>query len=832
MLTPCRKISTSCLYLCIAIFYAWAFITEARCQIIRPVAEDTLRSFLPADQHPENAQLHKDSLPRVKDPFQSFKDSITSLFRSAFENAENSRGEDSLLRWLDSFGNKDSLGDYLLFHLGYDPQSVHKDSLIHKLNALTQTELKKRINGLKRSLPKPDKNAFVGSGSSLAPVDLSPGSGIVQIGGGYINYNYMFRSAIDTPYVEQDVGQHLINAQLDVSVAGLPFQVSYYGRKSNSVFLRDYNDLRVAFNAPLFRKLKQDELRRQLNGITEKMQPAALTRDLNGLKDRISNIRSRLSSTDLLNRYLKAKQNIAYADRLPDNIADKNALIELSGNIVSDYERQQRLLNGLETARDSLLDAYQLNAKKIQQIQQTISGGMYTVQGVQQIREELKKEGLLDKRSDRLLKTIYAVRSFAIGRTLPDMSRLTVKNLNVTGVNFEYNAGNVYAGLTAGKIDFRSRDFLYGKPSGAAQHVYAAAIGYGVKEGTHLIVTGYSGKKQIISNSGLAAAPLSGMSIEGQWRVGRYFNITAEAAQSTSPVHSSGQGVIKQQGFRFDDRTNKAYSIRVGGYLPSTGTRVEGYYQKTGINFQNFTNYRVNANAATWSMRLEQTFWKRQLRLLASARKNDYSNPFIIQQYNSNTVFTSFSATLRRRKLPSLTLGYVPSSQYTMVGDQVAESRYQSLSVSVAHAYRIGSMKANGVFTYNRFYNAGSDTGFVYYNASHFYTRHQFVFPLFTGNIGYSGTANKQYTLDVMDGGLTINYTRYFSIGGGVKINNYNTVEVKTGLYCNFRCRLRYIGDITLWYERGYLPRSADTLVKNEWFTLGFTRYFNNILKL
>lgn len=413
----------------------------------------------------------------------------------------------------------------------------------------------------------------------------------------------MFRSAIDTPYIEQNIGQHLTYTQLDVSVAGLPFQVSYYGMGTNSVYLRNYNDFRVAFNVPSFQRLKQEELRRKINSLTEKVQPGELTQSLTGVKNRIKNIKLQLNSTELLNRYLKAKQNIAYADRLPDSISDKTALIESSKNTVATYEQQRQSLYKLESVRDSLQLVYQEKAKKLQQLRQVANGNLYTSQGIQQIREELKKNDLLDKKTDRLLKSAYAVRSFAVGRTLPHMSNLTVKNINITGINFEYNAGNIYTALTAGKIDFRSRDFMYGKPSRIPQTVYAAAMGYGAKESNHVIITGYSGKKQIISNSELTASPLSGISIEGQWKVGRYFSISGEAAQSTSPVYASSQGVQKRRGFKISDNSNKAYSLQVSGLLPAVGTRIDGYYQKTGINFQNFTNYRVNANTSTWSMR-------------------------------------------------------------------------------------------------------------------------------------------------------------------------------------------------------------------------------------
>ncbi len=820
---PCRKISYTWLWTCIIIILISIPYANIKAQQA-PYHSDTLRPSKRKSLPRKIASItinadHTNSL-------YSFKDSIRSTVHRI--NRLKLAKPDSLPVAL----NKDSLGNYLLSLPGSDLRNINKDSLIQQLSALPANELKKRSGFLRQPAGEQEKANLSHRLASLLPVSPEKPSSIAVIGGGYINYSYIFRSAVDTPYMEHNVGQHLVNAQLDVAVADLPFQLSYYGRKSNSVFLRDYNDFRVAFNVPQYRKIRQDRVRDQINKLAGRLQPSGLTQNLKEIKEKITGIKKYLNNTGLLNQYLKARQHIAYANQLPDDIGDKDALLETSKNIVNNYEKQQERLEVLEKTRDSLQEAHYSNARKIQRLQQLVNRNMYTAQGMQYIAGQLKEEGVLDRETGRMLKAVYAVRSFAIGRTLPDMSNLTVKNLNVNGINFEYNAGNLYAALTAGKIDFRSRDFIYGRPSKTPQRVYAAAIGYGKKEGNHLIVTGYTGKKQIISNTSAAASALSGMSIQAQWVAGRNFKISGEAAQSTSPVYASSQGTQKQQGFKINDNSNKAYAVRAWGYLPATLTRFEGYYQKTGINFQNFTSYRVTANTGTWSMRVEQYLWKKQLRLLAAARKNDFSNPFVIQQYNSNTVFTSFSATFRKRGFPSLTLGYLPSSQYTIVGDHVAESRYQSLNISAAHTYRIGLMKANGTFTYNRFYNSGTDTGFVYYHANHFYTWHQFIFPLFTANLGYARTANKQYGLDVMDGGLILNYTKYFSMGGGVKINKYNTTEVKTGLYYNFRCRLQHIGDFNLWYERGYLPGSANTLMKNEWFTLGFTRYFNNTIKL
>ncbi|MGN6438275.1 MAG: hypothetical protein ACTHMM_17165 [Agriterribacter sp.] len=767
----------------------------------------------------------------VRDSLLSVKRTISDGWKSMLKKDTSGLPKDSLRGVVQKLPSKDSVGRLALKELGYDSSTMNKDSMLRRLRQLPAQQIKNVVSPFRDQFKRPDPKTLKNKLSTLLPYELEDPSSLAQVGGGYIQYNYLFRSALDTPFVESNLGQHMITAGLDFAVADIPFRLTYYGRQSNSQYLRDYHDFRVEFNGPRFRQLRQQQLRKKLTGALQQLQPPQLNNQLKGNLQKIRELRNLLNSKEWLNKYLESKKYLAYRDQLPTELPNKEAVIRAAENFVKLYEEKQRLSSSLQHQTDSLQALYNGNLRKIQQLQKLIDGNLYTEQGTQRISKELQKAGVKDKKTQRLLNTAYAIRTLAIGRTLPRMSNLTVNNLNVSGINFEYNANNLYLALTAGKIDFRTRDFLYGKPSPVKQQVYAGSIGYGLKEGNHLIVTGYTGRKQIISNSGLASSPLSGMSLEGQWTIGQYLRLTAEAAQSTSPVYASPQG-NKTQGFRLNDHTNKAYSIKAYSYIPQTQTRLEGYYQKTGINFQNFTNYRVNANASTWNIRAEQYLFKRQLRVMAAARKNDYSNPFVLQQYNSNTVFKSLSATFRRRKLPSLTVGYMPSSQYTIIDNQVAENRYQSLNIHIAHAYKIGLMTANGSVMYNRFYNSGTDTSFVYYNANQFYTAHQFIFNLFTANVGYARTANQQYSLDVMEGGLSITWFKKLVAGFGAKINQYNQTEVKTGGYFNLRCNWPALGDLSLWYESGYLPGAARSLLKNEWFTLGFTRYFNNRIKL
>lgn len=538
-----------------------------------------------------------------------------------------------------------------------------------------------------------------------------------------------------------------------------------------------------------------------------------------------------LSGRQQLNRYIESKKNIIYGQKLPDDIGDKKAVIEASQKFVRLYEEKQRLMEAYEQSRDSLVFIYKSNSARIQRLKQVINGNLLNKEGTELITQKLKEENVLDRKTEKMLRALYAVRTLAVGRTLPHMTNLSVNNLNVNGLNFEYNPGKYYMAVTAGKIDFRSRDFLYGRPSKVPQYVLAASIGYGRRENDHLFLTGYTGKKQIISDQKSNAYPLSGISLQGQWVWQKYMRIVAEIAQSTSPVYTDAKG-MGHRGFNISDQSNKAYSVQLYSYIPSTQTRLEGYYQKTGINFQNFTNYRVNANASTWSIRAEQYLFRKQLKLLAAAKKNDYSNPYVLQQYNANTIFTSFAATFCRRNWPALTVGYMPSSQYTLVGNQVAEMRYQTFNINMSHGYHIGAMTATGMLLYNKFYNRSSDASFLYYNADHFYTFHQFNFRLFTANIAYARTQNSMYELDVMEGGMVLHINKYLQAGYGIKINNYKTREVKTGGYGNLRVNWPSLGDFTLWYEHSYLPGANNMLLGNEWCTISFTRYFNNKLSI
>jgi hypothetical protein len=434
--------------------------------------------------------------------------------------------------------------------------------------------------------------------------------------------------------------------------------------------------------------------------------------------------------------------------------------------------------------------------------------------------------GIKSKSVRKVLNTLDGIRTLSLGRTYPNYSPLTLQNLNVKGLNVEYNRNNIYMAAAAGTVDFQVRDFLFGQQKRVPQYVYLGKIGYGNKDYANITLTYFAGKKQLQGgNQQSPSAFVQGISIAGQIFVNKHTRLYGEIAQSGVP-YASSTGYSSKSAFRFSDHSQKAYAFGINSWIPTTQTRVEGYYQYTGLNYQCFNSFQYNGTANSWSGRIEQPFWKRQLVLLAAVRKNDFTNSLVLQRYNANTIFKSLTLTFRKPLWPTLSIGYLPASQNTIIGNQVYESHFQSFTGNLYHQYGLGTARASTTLMYSRFYNDSRDSGFVYFNANNLYWNQSFIFSLFTSNIGASRMSNNQYKLQVLEAGLSAVLLKRVSIGFAVKINNLDNTITKLGFNTGSRFLLKHIGELNLWAEKNYLPGSRGNLYKYEMYNLGFTRFF------
>jgi hypothetical protein len=686
------------------------------------------------------------------------------------------------------------------------------------------------LQKLKRLIALPDSAVL----RSFNPIQKAPIGNIgrkpfVSLKGGYINYQWNYRSNIDTPFLESNISQHLIAASVDLEVSGvLPLRVTLFQRFSNSDVFRDFTDFRVEFNGYAFQQMQAQRIREYFNRMAGQLRDPLQLAGMNLSRDRFLGLSEWLSAAAIRTQYIQAKEKLLSPDLLENEEGDRDSLLAKASAFVSFYESLQKEKLKYKSQYDSLRQAYETTESRLRNIQKLLKGNLNNPENMSALRKVMSASGLSENQIRKLESPINGIRTLAVGRTLPDYSTLTVRNVNVRGINFEYNQHNLYLAATAGAVDFRIRDFVYSRQKRVPQYLMAGRIGYGLKDGTHLIFTAYRGEKQLYPGVTQSKAfPIYGYSIEAQYLVAKNHRISAEMAQSNANALFKPQSPKPDENFW--NRNNRAYAFRLRSYIPSTHTRIDAMYQYQGINFQSFTNFRSNAAFDSWNFRAEQSLFRRQLILVASMQKNDFANPYILQRYNANTVFKTLSATFRRPKWPSVTLGYMPSSQYTMIDSMVYEHRFQAMNSSLTHQFPIGTARSTLVLMVNKFYNNGRDSGFIYYNAVNVFARQQVDFAsTLSLNWGISHMNNGQYNYNILEVGTGFRVLSNFTVQGGVKINQIDQVPSKLGFYANTKITIRSLGEINCWLERNYLPGLQQNLVESALYSVGFTRYFTH----
>ena len=651
----------------------------------------------------------------------------------------------------------------------------------------------------------------------------------LHVDGASVNYQYNYRSGMDTPIVEKSIGQHLISGTMDLTIAkSIPIRVYYFERQSNSSYFKDFRDVKIELNTYQYQRLKQNAFRGHLATIAQKLIDPFTKYARDASLKSFEDSKSWLNYSNNRKKLIDAKELVMASDML-DSIpgVNRDSILQSAKSFIALYEKVKHQNEVYHDLYDSLDHAYVLAKKRIQQFNQLSNGNLGDAKNREDIEKFAKQHGIYDKELSRMSDRLFAIRTFAIGRTMPNQSNLTLKNTNVKGIDFAYNKNNLILAVAAGSIDFRIRDFVYNGQRRLPQYVYSVKTGYGRLEGNNLVVTYYEGKKQLYTGMGISSSqPIKGVSISTQFLLGKNLRFGAEVAQSAAQsayVPSAGKPV-----FDMKDKNSSAYFFQVKGYFPNTGTRFDGFYQHMGINFQSFTNYRVNAASDSWAVKGEQNLWKRQIQIVAALKKNDYSNPLVLQRYEANTIFKNLSVSFRRRHWPSITLGYMPSSQLTIVDSMVYESHYQVLNASSTYQYKIGTAASTTSVAVNRFFNHAQDTGFLYYNSTNLFFSQSLKFLFFSTVLNATHTDNGIYKLDIWDEGIYFNLFKPALIGFGVKVFHLNVEpSSEVGYYLNGRWDLKRMGQVNFWLERSYLPNMSHGLNKNELYNIGYTKYFN-----
>ncbi|MES1249174.1 MAG: hypothetical protein ABUL46_00745, partial [Chitinophaga rupis] len=654
---------------------------------------------------------------------------------------------------------------------------------------------------------------------------------------GNVLYNLNYYSRIDTPYDERNIYQHTIQTWLDILVKGqYPFRIYLTNHFSNSALFRNYSDFNFSYNNSSFSQQLKDQITREfLQSLPSTKVLDSLQRVLNNDLQKLRGLDAGVKNPALIQKLVEARE--AAQHKLPakkDSASaidtDTRLLDSLYARKKSDADSLRKEIEKLETLLQSTHQKSQVEINNtLQDIRKADNPG--------QLQKELRTIGISDSSLPKGYKTLMAIKSFNIGRTMVNYSELSAKNISVNGVQAEYNP-NYYYAVASGSVDYRFRDFIVQGPGGAHQYLNVFRVGKGLKDGNSVILTYFTGRRQLYNagtttdsiNTQVPSSSLMGLTVEGNYHLNKNILLTGELAKSSSPAYTgdSTRKALSSQLFQMNDHTNEAWSLKANAFFPATQTRIKGTYQHLAANYQSFSIFTDGSSRSAWSANIDQLLFRKQLDLMVGANTNDFSNPFIGQEYKSTTVFKSFQATLRRRNWPVISLGYFPSSQITKLGSsQYIENLFYTLVGNMTHSYSYHKILMNTAIVYTQFYNRASDSGFTYFNTRNLMLSQSVFLNTFNLQLNASGAANQDYQLYTLEGKAQHTFSKILTLGAGIKYNKQTTYNIEQmGYSAEAILHLNKLGQLQFSADKGFIPGMDKQLVPDNTGRLTYLKTF------
>jgi hypothetical protein len=649
---------------------------------------------------------------------------------------------------------------------------------------------------------------------------------LLEIRGGFVSYQWNYRSNIDTPFLEKDLSQHFLSAGLDMTVAGkIPVRVTLFHRNSNSLMFRDYTDFRVDYDVQTFRNWNSRKLSDIKKDLIRQMSDSIPALDELVGRYKLSSFDNLLALPDFRTAYIKAKEICVIPELAELDTSRSEELKAWASEYVQLYDSLTGMKAELLSRVDSLKKEIDKQKGQVAKVKNALDKNDFSTPDGQVAIAWLRSKGYSEKQIRQFSDPMSGIRSLSLGRSFVNISPLTVSNISMRGIQSTYMKDRFYTAVALGTIDFRVRDFVYAGTRRVPQYVAASRFGVGEPSGKHVYVTVFGGKKQLYpSASQTVAYPLYGASIEFQYQYKRNHFFVAELAQSVGaafPIYT-GTGKNKEA----LDKNSRGYRLQWRSFFKETRTTVSASYMHQGINFQSFTNFRTNAEVDRWNFSLEQRLFRNALTVLATAQKNDFTNPFVLQRYDANTIYKTIGVNFRKQKWPSFHLSYAPGSQLTMVDSIVYENRFQTLNINSAYQYNIGTAKSTSVVSFSRFFNGQADSSLLYYNSGNLYYTQDLSFSALKLNWGISYMESGPLYYSTMEAGAQYPILPHTTLHSGIKINKLGIEKPKIGFYVHTQIQFPRVGDLNVWLEKNYLPGMNRTLIENAFYHIGFTRFF------
>jgi hypothetical protein len=649
---------------------------------------------------------------------------------------------------------------------------------------------------------------------------------------GNVMYDLYYQSGIDTPYQQKDVYQHTLTTYLDITVKDqYPVHVAFSTTRGNAAMFRNITGLNLQYTNRDFKSMLLNKLQSYDAGRTLQLQELEQYKAKMDMKSmEISKLRGWLSSPAQLQRIVEERERKLYKQDSVE-IPSLAALLHPKNtdtNFEDQYATKGKQLDSLQNEWNRMEQLYREQQKKLGDPKEDLIAAVMNSRNNKELADKLHAMDLPDTVLPKGYKTMLAIKSFGIGRTMVNYSELTAKDISIQGVQLEYNP-SYYVAVATGVIDYRFRNYIVNS-NRPKQYLNLFRVGIGMKEGNNLIFTYYTGKKQLYNlNTSVDSAStpnyhLMGMALEGRWQLTNNTYLTGEVAKSSLPYYTNKQNSL----FRFNEHANEAYALKAFSFIPVTGTRINAVYKVMGAGFQSFSMYTTGSGQTAWSVRVDQPFFKQKLTITAAVRQNDYTSQYQQADYRSNTIFKSLQATLRMKKWPVISVGYFPSSQLTKLSDNnYLENLFYTLVASLSHFYKYHGITMNTTLSYTQFYNRQTDSSFVYFNTKNILMNHV----MFLGRLTLQGTAsaalNSEYELYGTDANAQYKFNNWLDAGGGLKYSQQTVYNIQQiGYTGNVRINIPRLGQIELMADKGFIPGTDKRLVSNNTGRVTYTKIF------
>ena len=676
---------------------------------------------------------------------------------------------------------------------------------------------------------------------------------------GNVHYDFLYRSYIDTPFSQNDFQQHTVQTSLSITVKDkYPLKVNLSNRMSNSPYFRNFMDLNVRFDKNTFvQQAKQQLLDKIAAANLNRPDLTAAEAALKKAVDQFNKLKVALNNPDVLQRMVEEKERQylkeLHANRKQPNaglgdintdVLDSRKLYKMAGTLNvpvkepktdSSYtkylERRKKDLDSLQQKIHTLQSRADSIKNKLNNKLATARRKIYKATHPGELRQIAVENGVSTEKKEGMESFLSHVKSIGIGRSVVNYSELTAWNVALTGLNIEYNNG-IYAALSAGRIDYGFRDFLGKNTRKKGQNFVLGRVGWGNIDNKALILSAFAGKKynygSIVADSINDHINVVGYSVEGILKKDENTGLSIELAKTSRPVtgNVTTNGGTKPL-FAFSDNANLGVSIKAQTLFEKTNTRINGFYRKTGQEFQSFSLFTLNTNQTAWLVNIDQPFWKNKIGVVASLRRNDFTNPFSEKTFKTSTIFKSMQVTVRIPLWPVVSAGYYPGTQlYIVDRERLRENAYYILNGSLVHNYKAGGIRMVSSLLYNKYSSKGTDTGFISYKGISYMASHNFIFQKLQLQGMYMYTNQEQMQYYTLDAGGDYLFSSMLRAGGSMRYNKIAGGSTSLGSRAYINIEVKKLGSLQLQYDKSYLPTIWQTLYPIETGRLSWYKFF------